>query len=94
MQIPADQLDRAVVSRVDLQSVLSTEEDVCFTANIAPFGTSRGSLAKVLQLPGDPRCSMLNACVDLSQAPVFGRFHFYCQVRTHADGQTLGFGAY
>jgi hypothetical protein len=94
MQIAADQFHGVVVSRVDLQSVLPTEEEVSFTAYISPSGSIRGSLPKVLQLLGDPCCTTLNACLYLSQAPAFGCFHFYCQVRAHADGQTLGFGTY
>jgi hypothetical protein len=94
MQISADQFHGVAVTQVELKPVLPAKEDVGFSAHISPFGKRWGGLAKVLQLPSDPRCTTLNACLDLCQARAFGRVHFDCQVRAHADGQTLGFGTY
>jgi hypothetical protein len=48
MEITANQFHRVLVSRVKLQSVLSAQEEMCFTANISSDWRSRRGLAKVL----------------------------------------------
>jgi hypothetical protein len=78
MQITAHQFHGVAVSHVELKSVLSTEENVALPAYVPPFRSNRRSLAKVLQLPRDPRRTTPNPCIDLGQALACRCSHFYC----------------